>query len=268
MKSLGPGATPVSALFTFKIDRERFAAVHLSDTVVTSGAIITMNSWLTSIRRIGVPLITFALGALTKLAPALTVRDYLGAGLVIAALLSIEEFFTNVRPAVHLKEVAPLAMDTAARQLITTFKARGIEVRMSMFRVCRPARYFWRHKYFKMMWNLNMQDNPDVNLSFPIDYGVSGNCFKTRSPQIADATGIASLPLPDEIMSVIGSNKLGAVFCCPVYERRKNGRQSGRVIGVINLDSFDPNAYPLMVDSDNITNNMKQLATLCSHIFR
>jgi hypothetical protein len=226
-----------------------------------------MGAWIGSLRRVLLPLITFTLGVVVKLDPGLTVKDDVIGGLVIAVLFAADEYFTNLRPARQLKEVGPIAMDTAAGPLIASMKAQSVDVRMSVFKVVRPPAKRFR-KQFKMMWNINMTDHPDVNLSFPADLGVSGKCLKDKKPYIADETGIASLPLPTTILDTLGDNKLKAVAACPIYEAKRKGWQSGRVIGVLNLDSYDDHAYALFVSSGgDITRKMKQLAGLAAHIF-
>jgi hypothetical protein len=227
-----------------------------------------MGAWIGSLRRVAIPLVTFSLGVVVKLDPALTIRDEVIGGLIIAVLFAAEEYFTNIRPAAQLKDVGPIAMDTAAGPLIALMKAQSVEVRMSVFKVVRPVSKLFRRQ-FKMMWNINMTDHPDVNLSFPADLGVSGACLKRKTPLIADETGIESLALPPAILNALGDNKLKAVAACPIYEAKRKGRtQSGKIIGVLNLDSYDPHAYAEFVNpASNITHKMKQLAGLASHIF-
>jgi hypothetical protein len=226
-----------------------------------------MGAWISSLRRVSFPLITFTLGVIVKLYPRLTATDYVIGGLTIAFLALAEEYFTNVRPRAQFRDVGPIAMDTAAGPLIASMKAQSVDVRMSVFKVVRPLKKRFQ-KQFRMMWNINMTDHPDVNLSFPADVGVSGKCLKDKKPYIADETGIASLPLPATILSTLGDNKLKAVASCPIYEAKRKGWQSGKIVGVLNLDSYDDHAYSEFVNpASDITRKMKQLAGLAAHIF-
>ena len=89
---------------------------------------------------------------------------------------------------------------------------------------------------------------PDVNISFRLKYGVTGACFRTRQPAYADATLLRSgeLALPSRVAQQ--TPDLQAILSYPVYEPAPKGRpQSGKLVGVLNLDSVTKGAYNLLV---------------------
>jgi hypothetical protein len=57
-------------------------------------------------------------------------------------------------------------------------------------------------------------------------------------------------PLSERIKSA--TRDLQVVMSFPVYEPATKGLQSGRILGVLNLDSKSPNAYDLLTNPANI----------------
>ncbi|MGO8844287.1 MAG: GAF domain-containing protein [Methylocella sp.] len=222
-----------------------------------------ISVWFSSFKRVIIATATFAAGALLKLLPSLSVQTYIYLGALVFALVFIEEFITTIRPAARLREIAPLAMDAAAVPVDNYFKSKNIDVRMSVFKSVRVARRLWCARFFRMMWNTKMDDSPDVNITFPVSHGVSGQCFTRRQLVIAGDAEIKKYKLPEKFMcNGIGDLKLEAILCYPIYEPKKDGRQSGKVIGVLNLDTLTPGAYATFSEQGSVREILADIQTV------
>jgi hypothetical protein len=227
------------------------------------------SAWFSSLRKVLIATATFAVGASTKLFPSLTIRAYLGLGALVFILVSVEEFFTSLRPAARLAAVAPAAMDGIAAPILKILQDAGVVGRMSMFRTVRPARWLWFRRYFKVKWTSNMQNQVDSDISFPVKNGVSGQCFGDGNVRLVNAEGLAKYPLPKRIAKKVKGLDLQAVFCVAVYEPPRGQTQSGKRIGVLHLDSRDSKAYALIEGKkQEINEKMAKLAGLSAVIYQ
>jgi hypothetical protein len=227
-----------------------------------------VGAWISSLRKVLIATATFAVGAAAKLFPTLTIEAYVGLGALIFVLVGIEEFFTSIRPAARLASAAPAAMDGMSAPILKILLDKNIPARMSLFTTVRSVRSLWFRRYFKVRWTSNMEDQVDSNISFPVACGVSGQCFGDGKPRLVNSTGIAQFPLPPKIADKVKGLNLEAVFCVAVFEREKRKLQSGKRIGVINLDSLDTRAYAeIEAKRNEITAQMRRLARLAALIY-
>jgi len=167
-----------------------------------------------------------------------------------------------------LASAAPAAMDGMSAPILKILLDKNIPARMSLFTTVRSVRSLWFRRYFKVRWTSNMEDQVDSNISFPVACGVSGQCFGDGKPRLVNSTGIAQFPLPPKIADKVKGLNLEAVFCVAVFEREKRKLQSGKRIGVINLDSLDTRAYAeIEAKRNEITAQMRRLARLAALIY-
>jgi len=225
---------------------------------------------LSALRKVLITTATFVVVAAAKLFPTLSIQAYVTLGALVFVLVCIEELFTSIRPAARLAAAAPAAMDGMSAPILKILQNKNIAGRMSLFRAVRRARWLWLRRYFKVLWTSNMEDQVDSNISFPVTCGVSGLCFGDGNPRLANAAGIAQQPpLPRKIVERVKGLNLQAVFCVAVFEPPKGKPQSGKRIGVINLDSRDPKAYAeIEAKRDEINEQMKRLARLAALIYQ
>lgn len=115
-----------------------------------------------------------------------------------------------------------------------------------------------------------MENHPDVNIRFPLVYGVAGECFRTKRPVYVDlvkASDKFRLPLHLNHRT----EHLTAIFSYPIYEPKKKGHQSGRLLGVLNLDSEARHAYTAFRTGrmfSVIDERMKKLAVIAGLFYR
>jgi hypothetical protein len=205
------------------------------------------KTWLTVLVRTALAGGSYAVGAGLKLFPSAPLWVYAAIGLAVCILTFIEQFITVVRPTRNLYEVAPLTMDDFVQPLLDMFAKYNISARMNIMIPRRSWSPPWR-KHFKIHWHTGMDNQPDVNISFPIELGVAGECFRTKEPVIVNARGLSSRALPLHIQPDISHLQFVASY--PIYDPPSSkGLQSGKIIGVLNLDSSTRHAYNWVASS-------------------
>jgi hypothetical protein len=230
-------------------------------------------TWVSAIRRIAAGVASYAVGiALLMVSGPRKPLVYAIGGTVVAGLLFVEEIYINIRPERRINELAPIALDGVAEPLLAQLKTIGAVARINLMMPTRTWRWMRLRRYFKMRWSRGMDNQPDVNLSFRLKYGITGECFRTRQPVYAGPDEIRKpeFALPRHLTG--RTPDLQVIFSYPVYEvARKGHPQSGKVIGVLNLDSITPNGYNILTESavfDATHQTMQNIATIAARFYR
>jgi hypothetical protein len=194
---------------------------------------------------------------------------YITAGFVVFVIILADEYWTAVRPAKRVQELAPITLDGLVDPLISQLKANGVTARVNLMMMERTWRWLGFRRYFRMKWHKGMENQPDVNLFFPVSYGVSGQCVRDKQPIYAGSEAVGKFSLPGKADKL--TRHLEAILSFPVFEPAgKNGMQSGKVLGVLNLDSSTPNAYDLLTGQavlDQINQVMQTTASIAGRFF-
>lgn len=226
-----------------------------------------MRDWGSALVKSFLTTAAYVLGAvLATSAAALSVS--LGALVFIVTLAS--EAATSITPARKLDEAAPLIMDQFAASLIELLKNQRLKPRMNVLIPRRTWRWLWMRRYFFVDWSDGMENHPDVNIHFPIGAGVAGECFRTKRPVYADMNQIgANYRLPRH--AARHTAHLQVIFSYPIYEPKKRGHQSGKLLGVLNLDSDVRHAYTVLMSRrmlGTVDDEMKKIAIMAGLFFR
>lgn len=194
---------------------------------------------------------------------------YTIAGLIVLAILIVQEYYVAVRPAKKIEELAPIALDGMVESLLAQLRSQGVNVRINLLILERTWRSLGYYRYFRMKWHKGMENQPDVNITFREDFGVSGQCVRRKEPIFAGPEPVREYALPGEAGAV--TRDLQAVLSFPVYEpASRGGIQSGKVIGVLNLDSKAPKAYDLLTNPeiiDQLRQVMQTTADVAARFF-
>lgn len=203
------------------------------------------SAWLSSTRKIILGVGSYAVAVVLRDVPAkYAISVNVTAGVVVFLVLVTDEYYTNVRPAKRIEELAPITLDGLAEPLLEQLEAGGIIARLNLMIPGRSWKWLGLLRYFKIRWSKGMRNQPDVNLSFRLRYGVTGACFRSGKPVYANPTEIRSsqYALPKSVRR--HAPDLQAIFAYPVYEPpARGGTQSGKLLGVLNLDSATVGAY-------------------------
>lgn len=223
-----------------------------------------------SIRRVFLGVASYAVAiAVREVADQKAVLVYVVFGVVVLCALIADEYYSTVRPTKRIAELAPLALDSVAAPLLKQLQGDGIQARLNLMMPRRTWRWCGLYRYFKIAWSLGMENQPDVNLSFRLKHGITGQCFRTKKPVYSGPNDICrpEFALPQRIAR--HAPALQVIFSYPVYEpARKDHRQSGRVIGVLNLDSTTHNAYNILMEAiDGVHVAMQDIARVAARFY-
>jgi hypothetical protein len=232
---------------------------------------IVKRPWPAAFIRTALSSSSYALGAALRLFPALALSLYAAIGGAVALITFTVEYYGNIKPAQEFEEVAPVLMDACSLPFMDFVKGTGINARLNVMLPVRTWRWFGLRRYFAIRWSAGMENQPDVNIKFPISYGVAGECLRRKRTILANSDALASpkYALPKRIRH--HADQTQVIWSQPIYEPIRRGRQSGKLIGVLNLDSTSRHAYNLFVAqrmSTRINEQMGKIAVIASHIFR
>jgi hypothetical protein len=95
-----------------------------------------------------------------------------------------------------------------------------------------------------------MEGRPDAGMILPIGQGITGRCFRTKRPVYYNRAQAAQTTcrLPRRLRLLTAD--LQAIIASPIFEPRRGGRESGRVRGVLTLDSTAPHVGIVLTSQD------------------
>jgi hypothetical protein len=226
-----------------------------------------LKEWISALIKSFLTTASYVLGALLAASP---VPLSASLGVVVFGVTFASEFATGISPARKLDEAAPIIMDEFAAPLMDLLRGRNLKPRMNVLIPKRTWRWLWFRRYFRVEWSLGMENHPDVNIQFPLTSGVAGECFRTKRPAFANMAQIGqNLRLPPHVER--HTAHLKAIFSYPIYEPKKRGHQSGRLLGVLNLDSEVRHAYNALTSQRMlgiVDEEMKKIAIMAGLFFR
>jgi hypothetical protein len=229
-----------------------------------------MRIWLLAFIRAILATGSYVLGASLQIVPGMALRLYLGLGILVAGITFVVEYLTNIRPTRHWREVVPVIIDEITTSFVDFLRDTvGVHPRMHIMIPRRTWRWCWAHRYFVMWWSRGLENQPDVNITFPVGQGVVGECYRQKIPIYAPPEALGEgYRFPGHLRPLI--RDLQAIICYPIYEPRQRGRQSGKLIGVLTLDSKTPNAYTLLTSDAHlpgINQRMERIAIVVGQIY-
>lgn len=232
---------------------------------------LVKRPWFSAAIRTFLSSASYALGAALKLFPTVALGLYAAIGGIVAIVTFSVEYFGQIKPSREFAEVVPALMDFYTEQFMEFLRGVGIKPRLNIMVPVRTWRWLGLRRYFAIQWSSGMENQPDVNIKFPISYGVAGECFRRKRTILAGPEALASpkYALPRRISR--HADQIQVIWSQPIYESSRRGRQSGALIGVLNLDSDSRHAYNLFQAqrmSARINERMQKIAALASYLFR
>ena len=114
----------------------------------------------------------------------------------------------------------------------------------------RRWRWLGLRRYFTIGWSQGIEGRPDAGMILPLGQGITGRCFRTRRPLYYNRAQAAQTTcrLPRRLRLLTAD--LQAIVAFPIFEPRRGGRESGRVRGVLTLDSTAPHAGTVLTSED------------------
>lgn len=226
------------------------------------------GAWTLAFLRALVAVASYALGVGLSVFPQMALRLHLLLGAGVGILTLSIEYFTNIRPTRHWQEVAPFIVDEITAPFLDFLKEQQLTPRLNVMVPRRTWRGAWVRRYFTIWWARGMENQPDVNITFPVGQGATGECFRRKAPIYAPPVALGTgYHFPRSLLPLV--KDIEAIICYPIYEPPRGGRQSGRLIGVLTLDSKTPGAYSLLT-SDKLRpivhERMEKIAIFVSRI--
>lgn len=226
--------------------------------------------WWPSVLRAGIAAGSYGLGALLVLysEPAFKVKASVGVGAVVLLGTLLIEYRTTIRPALHVARVRHVVLTQFSAKLLDSLRDRGLVVRMNLMVPYWSLRHVWPRRFFRIVWSQGMEDQPDVDLRLPIAHGVVGECFRTKVPVFASRQDLERHRFPKKHQGAV--RDLQAVCAYPVYEpARSQNQQSGRILGVLNLDSKTPGLFGVGAEPQvmsGLDEKLRELAQIAGHL--
>lgn len=215
------------------------------------------------------PLLTI-LAALWSVMPA-TVRSltplspYIYVGLIVVlSVLSI--YFTQVKPSRDLEKPVFALLSILAEGPMKKGMNHGIGPRMNLMVVERKWTFLGKRR-IRIVWEAGMKNYPDVQFSCNHDQGVAGRALKTQLPVLDNCETADKSRFKFLSGQLDQTRHVTAVWSWPVYETDSKGNQTGKVVGIVNLDCTVAGAFAkLSSNTDAYEKSLKKFCEIASII--
>lgn len=87
-----------------------------------------------------------------------------------------------------------------------------------------------------------MENQPDVKFECAATAGVAGAALESGRPALAGGSDLSGAVYGFGKRERLLTSHIQAIYSVPIYEVDAKGEQTGRTIGVVNLDSTDKDA--------------------------
>ena len=91
-----------------------------------------------------------------------------------------------------------------------------------------------------------MDSFPDVQFSCKHDQGVAGMALRNMKPVLHDCESSDRSEFGFTQKQLAQTNHVTSVWSWPIYEVDGKGHQTGKVVGVVNLDTTKPRGFAML----------------------
>lgn len=233
------------------------------------------RAWALSLLRTVLAMASYAAGAGLRVFPQWGLELYVAVGTLCGMFTLAVEYCTSVRPTRHWHEKVPTIIDEFIRS--TEFLEKlSVEAAVTLhLRIMTPKRT-WRwlglRRYLTVWWwTQDREGRPDVGMICPVGQGVPGVCFRKNDAVFSGPSlsmhRMRRLPRPLHFFTE--ELKLQASIAVPIREVERNGRESGKVVGVLVLDSITVDAIAVLTSEEIrpiVKGGMHGIARFVGHI--
>ncbi|HWF66864.1 MAG TPA: hypothetical protein VN670_06150 [Acidobacteriaceae bacterium] len=170
--------------------------------------------------------------------------------LAIFVLTVLGAYYTFISPVRELNAFVIAVLDTHAQHLVEFAKAQGIDIRLNIAIVSvYPFQWAWPLKCVKIVWDYGMKYAPDASTTFAVSKGVAGEAYRSRrdklvNMEISRNQDLTRWGFSKKEASVFPN--FTAVWSLPVFRLGPNERPSGKICGMLNLDSTSAGAFGVL----------------------
>jgi len=184
----------------------------------------------------------------------------------VALVSAVSAYFTQLKPAHDLEKPVNELLAILAEKPMKIARNLGVAPRMNIMLLIGP-RFLFGKKRIKVVWGAGMDNFPDVQFVCNHDQGVAGMALANGVPVLYDleANDPSSLKLPQSL--VRATTHLTAIWSWPIYEVDKSGHQTGKLLGVVNLDTTKPGgAAALMSKTETFEKLLRKFCEVASKV--
>lgn len=179
---------------------------------------------------------------------------------VLSVCAIFASFFTNIRPLRDPNSNGELLLETIGKRIIEYGEDKGLKTKwvngeniigLRLNIMMAERRWFIWKRHFKVRWSLGMDDSPDAAIRFPVTKGVAGEAFRERKPRVVDfedPDARGDWGFTDKDRGRMKFPKFTMIWSYPIFELDKGGKQTGRILGTVNIDSALPGACKLVIE--------------------
>src|SRR5437867_6648991 len=206
--------------------------------------------WLTFFCSAILPIVSAAIGIYLKSQNwSVGVLVLLVAALVILSCLL--SYFNNIKP---VKDVAPgirEMLEVVGQRIVDQGKRDGIDIRLNILVLYRPARWFFVRRFLRFCWGLGMKYDSDSAYDFPIKKGVAGEVVRTLQARLVNMDGLTNDDWGFRAKEALIFPKFTLIWSLPVYEFDRHGAFTGKVLGTVNLHSTSSHSFEVVYGNVN-----------------
>jgi hypothetical protein len=159
----------------------------------------------------------------------------------IFVLTLLGAYYTYINPVRELNAFVVAVLDNQAQHIVDSAKANGIDIRLNIAIVCiYPIQFSWPLKRFRIVWDRGMKYAPDAATAFPVSKGVAGQAYRNRrdklvNMEISGNQDLSKWGFTKKEAAVFPT--FTAVWSLPVFRLGPGDRPTGKICGMLNLDS-------------------------------
>lgn len=186
----------------------------------------------------------------------------------ILALSGTTAYRSTIKPLRDFEPITKDFLDHLGKSIIDLGKRDGINPRLNILLIYRPW-YCPFKKQLRLVWGLKMNNQPDVNIRFPISKGIAGEVCRRKTQILVDleSANQTDWRFSEEEIKKYNFRQIKAIYSFPVYEIDRKNSQTGKVIGTINLDARKLGSFTKMqVRQDRYTEYLELFSEFVSKI--
>jgi hypothetical protein len=208
--------------------------------------------WLLFTFQVAAVAATAALGLYQYLVPPSAMKWRVELAFLAAIFLftALGAYYTYVSPARELKAFVIAVLEAQAQHIVDFAKSQGIDIRLNIAVVSfYPLQWAYPPKRFKIVWDCGMKYAPDAFTTFPVSKGVAGEAYRRRRDRLVNMEIAENQKLEKWGFSKKEAScfpKFTAVWSLPVFRLGAGDRPTGKICGMLNLDSTSTGAFAVL----------------------
>lgn len=168
----------------------------------------------------------------------------------IFLLTILGAYYTYINPVRELNSFVIAVLDAQAQHLVDAANARNMDIRLNIAIVSACVlQWAWPLRRFRIVWDCGMKYASDAFVTFSVSKGVAGEAYRSRrdklvNMEISGNDDLKKWGFSKKETSVFP--KFTAVWSLPVFRLGPGDRPTGKICGMLNLDSTTAGAFSIL----------------------